>query len=141
MLLFFDNVTRALKPDGKAVVSILRDFIPDSEDLGIENTTSEPSTVASSITNSPMCIPSVDHPGLVYIKHPPTEAIKEGIKTETFRLDVEDETGKLIRTHELSWDERMFDQRFWEKSVKDKGLKVREVIEGKIQIWYVLEHV
>ncbi|KAF2243798.1 hypothetical protein BU26DRAFT_509572 [Trematosphaeria pertusa] len=52
-------------------------------------------------------IPSVDYPSLVYVKHPMTEKLENGIRTESFRLDVENGYGHVLRHHGLSWDANM----------------------------------
>lgn len=138
ILKFLAGVKKTLKSGGKAVISILRDFIPSSP--ADTNFKSQDYEISIAKGKKPQIIFSMDHPGLVYVKHPTTESVEGNVKTEKFRLDVEDEEGNVLRTHELSWDERMFDKDFWESCIKETGLKVGEVREGAIQIWYVLEH-
>jgi SAM-dependent methyltransferase len=143
MLRFLQNVKKVLGSDGKAIVSVLKDFIIGDEGTESQGATNKDQTETVSATEmgqKPQRIPSVDSPGLVYVKHPTTESMTGDIKTERFQLDIEDESGKLLRSHDLSWDERLFDPKSWESSVRDCGLRIAEVKGGQIQVWYLLEH-
>lgn len=147
ILQFLENVKRVLHPGGKAVVSVLTEFILEIQGAGSkisEHATIQPALNASlSVTErgqKPLRIPSLDRPGLVYVKHPTAERMTGRIKTESFKLDVEDESGRVLRSHELSWDEYMFDPKSWESAVSESGLRISNVEEGQIQIWYFLEH-
>jgi len=132
---FLSAVRRVLKKDGVAVVSILKDFILDDVEQLAHQQHGGSATEQGQL---PQRIPSVDHPGLVYIKHPTSETIKGGVKTEKFKLDVEKDN-EVLRSHELSWDEKMFEKAKWEGMVVRAGLRVREVREGGLQLWYLLE--
>ncbi|ORY14647.1 S-adenosyl-L-methionine-dependent methyltransferase [Clohesyomyces aquaticus] len=138
MQAFLRDVSRVLNEGGRAVVSILNDFIPDqvaenqtpSQDLAPEDNT---------VGEGPERLPSVDRPGEIYVKYPSKEIATGKIKTEEFRLDVEDGEGKALRSYVLKWDAKMFDEPGWIQAVGDAELKIREVREGGIQRWYVLE--
>jgi SAM-dependent methyltransferase len=144
---FLENVKRVLHPSGKAVISVLVDFIIEDQAAEIKpgksTTQSHRKPTASlSVTEKgqrPLRIPSMDFPGLVYVKHPTTESISGNIKTESFKLDVEDESGKILRSHELSWDETFFDPKAWDRAVSESGLCITELEKGQVQNWYFLE--
>jgi SAM-dependent methyltransferase len=148
LLQFLRNVKQVLHPSGKAVISVLSDFILDGQ--GVGSNTSEHAVKQPSASNAPLSvtkmgqkplrIPSVDRPGLVYVKHPTVERMSGQIKSETFKLDVEDEGGNVLRSHDLSWDERMFDPKIWESAVVKSGLRITCLDKGQIQVWYFLEH-
>ena len=134
ILEFLRNVEKVLRLHGRAVISVLRDLIPSTVSI-LKSTAKKLSTTVHA--RGSQCIPSNDHPGIVYIKHPTMEVLRDGIKTEQFRLDVE-EGGEVLRSCELSWDAKMFEREKFEEMVREAGLKVTEVREGEIQIWYVL---
>lgn len=135
ILEFLRNVKKVLRLHGRAVISVLKNFIPSTTSVS-ESTVRKLSTTVHA--QGSQRIPSNDHPGIIYVKHPTTDGLKDGVKTERFRLDVE-EGGEVLRSHELSWNAKMFEREKFEEMAWKAGLKVREVREGEIQIWYVLE--
>ncbi|KAF2193738.1 hypothetical protein K469DRAFT_712547 [Zopfia rhizophila CBS 207.26] len=143
VLEFLKNVHAGLKKGGKAIISVLRDLI--TQEHGTKGGTEEASDSFESLESASakgakaQHIPSIDKPGEIYVKHPTTGDWKGNIKTERFRLDIEDEAGKLLRSHELEWDERVLDKDGWVRMVTGAGLRVKQVIDGEIQIWYILE--
>lgn len=128
---FLKNVAQVLSSSGKAVVSVLHDTLP--EDFRQEVDTVSPEGA------KPQRIPSVDRPGEVYVKYGTTSEWHDDIKTEKFHLDVEDEGGKVLRSHDLEWDMKLFHKETFEKFVTEAELKMSKVIEGQIQFWYLLE--
>lgn len=147
ILQFLINIKQTLHPGGKAVISVLSDFFLDGHS---RSNTSEHAIKQLSESNAPLSvtemgqkpvrIPSVDRPGLVYVKHPTVERMSGRIKTETFKLDIEDNGRNVLRSHELSWDERMFDPKNWESAIAKSGLHITSLGKGQIQVWYFLEH-
>jgi hypothetical protein len=135
ILEFLRNVEKVLSLHGRAVISVLKDFIPSTASVSWSTVRKLSTTVHAQGSQR---IPSVDHPGIIYVKYPTTDDLKDGIKTERFRLDVE-EGGKVLRSRELCWDAKMFEREKFEEMVREAGLIVREVRKGEIQIWYVLE--
>ena len=127
---FLQGVSQTLSETGKAIVSILHDTLPENLQDKVET--------VSSRAAKPTVIPSEDKPGEVYVKYPTSQTWSEHVRSEKFRLDVENEEGTVLRSHDLQWDMRMFDKEKWETMLVEAGLKVDRVVDGGIQFWYIL---
>jgi SAM-dependent methyltransferase len=133
VFLFLKNVAQVLSSSGRAIVSILHDTLPETAQRSV--------ATASAAGARLQRIPSEDWPGEVYVKYETISTWKDDIKTERFHLAVEDEGQRILRGHDLEWDMKLFDKKKWKRFVRDAGLRVERIIEGKIQFWYVLERV
>ncbi|KAH7384697.1 hypothetical protein BKA66DRAFT_462689 [Pyrenochaeta sp. MPI-SDFR-AT-0127] len=139
--LFLEEASEVIAPDGKVVISILRDYMPEPLDQDAKNTSLKDQDAAMlEFLSKPQRIESKDHIGRVYVKYPAVETQNGDIKTETFLLNVYDADGEtLLRSSELSWDTKMFNAVKMQDMIRSSELKVAEVIEGKIQVWWVLQ--
>jgi len=139
---FLHETVRCLKPGGRAIVSILNEFLPTSY-LNAHNDTEEskfgPPADGSIDYEKTMRIPSKDRPGEVYVKYPTTEVWESDVRTDRFRLEVQDERGSVLRAHDLDWKIKMLDVEAWKKSIAQVGLRVAGEVRGDIQVWWVLE--
>ncbi|EON67533.1 hypothetical protein W97_06901 [Coniosporium apollinis CBS 100218] len=149
---FLIEVADALKPGhGRAVVSVLRELLPAGETQNSEaavevigNADALDATALAKPSEKPdkvdqlFRVRSIDSPDQVFVKHPPTERWDGDVRTDSFILDVEDLEGRVLRTHNLEWKSRRFDPDTWNEAVRDAVLEVAEIIDGEIQLWYVL---
>ncbi|KAJ9640950.1 hypothetical protein H2201_002184 [Coniosporium apollinis] len=149
---FLNEVADALKPGhGRAVVSVLRELLPAGEAResvaaveAIANADVSDAATATKGAEKPdrvdqlFRVRSLDNPDQVFVKHPPTERWDGNVRTDSFVLEVEDLEGKVLRKHNLEWKSRRFDLDTWSEALRDAGLEVAEMIDGEIQLWYVL---
>jgi SAM-dependent methyltransferase len=133
-----------LHEDGVAIVSVLHEFMSGSSWEGIEQKVQDlPGANENQGGNKIFRVSSEEHEGLVYVKYPASAnwSDNKSIRTDTFRLAVEDESGATIREHELQWKVVMLDGAVWEKGLRDAGLKIvdRKIVAEAGQTWFVLQ--
>lgn len=150
---FVDEIADALKPGhGRAVISVLRELLPAGEtqksvaDLeAVANANASDATVLARSSEKPDKVDqvfrarSVENPEQVFVKHPPIDRWNEDIQTQSFVLEVEDLEGNVLRKHDLEWKSRRFDPDAWSEALQGASLEVEEMIDGDIQVWYVLQ--
>lgn len=141
--MFLEEVSEVFATGGKAIISILREYMPEpdgKDSTSSYSTLNEQDAAILEFLSKPQRIESKDHIGHVYIKSPSVKTQNADIKTETFMLDVSDGNGEtLLRSHELSWDTKMFNPTKMLDMIHKSELKVAQVIEGRIQVWWILE--
>ena len=147
---FLGQVRKALAPDGIAIISFLREHLPESDDNTFATHgahATDPNSQLKALLSKPQRIPSEEHEGWVYIKHPSTAKMRrtpgpwyEGIVTETFKLDIEHATkGTLMRSQELSWDAKILDRLTMLEWIRKEGLTMERGMEGELQLWWTLK--
>ena len=154
---FLTEIKQCLRPTGRAVISVLRDFIAEgsrpaevvapaatapSTTLGGETVPEKDDVVLHS--DEVMRLPSRENPGQIYLKYPAAlsrETVSgKTVCTERFKLEVVDEAGNLLKSELLYWQESIFDMDRWPGQLAAAGLRVLEKIDGKIQIWFIIGH-
>jgi SAM-dependent methyltransferase len=128
---FLEELRKVLKQDGRAVVSVLKEF------MKIDG---EPAKVASVVDKTEtLRLPSRDREGEMYVKHPAQQAWKGSVRTDSWKLDIENKVGLVKETHEMSMDARMLGTEEFEILVRKSGFDIFESEEGDVQDWWVLK--
>jgi SAM-dependent methyltransferase len=128
---FLKELNKVLKEDGRAVVSILKEFLitdgDKSEDKDIVDNTEA------------LRLPSRERKGDIYAKHPTQQVWKGGIRTDSWRFDIEDKDGAVLESHKMSMDMSMLTEKEWEDLVRKSGFNILKRVDGDIQVWWVLK--
>jgi SAM-dependent methyltransferase len=128
---FLQELKKVLKEEGRAVISILKEFL-----ISDEKQLEDGRIVDNSET---LRLPSREEKGIIYVKYPTQNFWKGTIRTDSWQFDIENEDGAVLERHVMSMDVSMLSAREWEDLVRKSGLHVIERVEGDIQVWWVLK--
>jgi SAM-dependent methyltransferase len=132
---FLARLRDVLNPQGRAVISILKEFLKG--DGGVAgNITGDGVVEEKGVV---LRLGSKERTGQIYAKYP-TDCIWHGdFRTDILRLDVEDNEGKVIKSSKLKWDVKFIGVEEWEAFLNDTGFEIEEKVNGDIQVWWVLK--
>jgi SAM-dependent methyltransferase len=138
---FLGQVSRLLRADGVAIISILHETIK-----GVGGEAPMKGEDAPDLRES-LVVESKEKEATVYRKSGTWQGWDETgeVRTDGFKMEVLEKTKgegdgemKVVKTKDVEWSLRVFDEEKWEGRVRDKGLKVERLEEGGIQRFYFL---
>lgn len=137
---FLKQVTKLLNSDGVAIISILNETIATGEKNAPMKEEEVPDLQES------MTIRSEENEALVYMKSRAWQRWDDSglVRTDGFRIEVLEDNRKggemkLVKTKDVEWSLRIFEEATWEGRLREMGLKIDGVQEGEIQRWYFLK--